>query len=103
MRFVIASQAWQSKNVDQSAVVICIQALWRVSEPLDVHAGCAGLRDPAMPARPSQPKAQWFATAARRLRLARIQAEFRPVRIMMGHKKVQTMAHNTRLPKVEPP
>ncbi len=48
-------------------------------------------------------KAQCLTTAACRLRLASIQAEFRPVRIMMGHKNVQTMAHKTRAPKVEPP
>jgi hypothetical protein len=36
---VIASVARQSKNVDQSAALIRIQALWRVNEALDVHAG----------------------------------------------------------------
>jgi hypothetical protein len=48
-------------------------------------------------------KAQCLAASAWRLRLANIRAELRPVRTMMGHKKVQTMAHNTRLPRVEPP
>ncbi len=46
--------------------------------------------------------AQWFAPTVCRLRLANILAELRPVRIMIGHKKVQTMAHKTRPPKVEP-
>jgi hypothetical protein len=48
-------------------------------------------------------KAQCLAASAWRLRLANIRTELRPVRTMMGHKKVQTMAHNTRLPRVEPP
>ena len=48
-------------------------------------------------------RTQWFATTACRLRLARMRAELRPVRIMMGHKKVQTMAHKVRAPRVEPP
>jgi hypothetical protein len=48
-------------------------------------------------------KAQCLAASAWRLRLANIRAELRPVSTMMGHKKVQTMAHNTRLPIVEPP
>jgi hypothetical protein len=48
-------------------------------------------------------KAQCLAASAWRLRLANIRAELRPVSNMMGHKKVQTMAHNTRLPSVELP
>jgi hypothetical protein len=48
------------------------------------------------------PLLAWSASAWR-LRLANIRAELRPVSTMMGHKKVQTMAHNTRLPRVEPP
>ena len=47
--------------------------------------------------------AQRLAAIAWRLRLAIIRAELRPVRTMMGHKKVQTMAHNTRLPRAWPP
>jgi hypothetical protein len=47
-------------------------------------------------------KTQCLAASAWRLRRANIRAELRPVSIMMGHKKVQTMAHNTRLPRVEP-
>ena len=50
-----------------------------------------------------QAHAQWSAAAACRLRLARIQAEFRPVRTMRGHKNVQTRAHSTRPPTVELP
>jgi hypothetical protein len=56
------------------------------------------------------PQAEWFsaktqclAASAWRLRLANIRAELRPVSNIMGHKKVQTMAHNTRLPSVDPP
>jgi hypothetical protein len=48
-------------------------------------------------------KAQCLAASAWRLRLANIRAELRPVSNMMGHKKVQTMAHSTRLPSVDPP
>jgi hypothetical protein len=48
-------------------------------------------------------KTQCLAARAWRLRLANIRAELRPVRTMMGHKNVQTMAHNMRLPGVEPP
>jgi len=35
-----------------------------------------------------------------RLRLAIIKAEFIPVSIIMGHRKVHTIAQNTRLPSV---
>ena len=48
-------------------------------------------------------KTQCLAARAWRLRLANIRAELRPVSTMMGHKKVQTMAHSTRLPSDEPP
>jgi hypothetical protein len=48
-------------------------------------------------------KTHCLAASAWRLRLASIRAELRPVSTMMGHKKVQTMAHNTRLPIGEPP
>jgi hypothetical protein len=48
-------------------------------------------------------KTQCLAASAWRLRLANIRAELRPVSTMMGHKKVQTMAHSTRLPSVDPP
>jgi hypothetical protein len=48
-------------------------------------------------------KAQCLAASAWRLRLANIRAELRPVRTMMGHKNVQTMAHSTRLANVDPP
>jgi hypothetical protein len=48
-------------------------------------------------------KTQFLTSSAWRLRLANIRAELRPVSNMMGHKKVQTMAHNTRLPSVELP
>ena len=40
---------------------------------------------------------------AKSQRLASIRAELRPVSTMVGHKIVQTMAHNTRLPSLEPP
>ncbi len=43
---------------------------------------------------------QWFSATAARLRLANITAELRPLMSMIGHKKVQTMAHNNRLPTV---
>ncbi len=43
---------------------------------------------------------QCFAAIAARLRLANITAELRPLMSMIGHKKVQTMAHNNRLPTV---
>jgi hypothetical protein len=56
----------------------------------------------AQPAEWFSAKTQCLAASAWRLRLANIRAELRPVRSMMGHKKVQTMAHNTRLPSVEP-
>jgi hypothetical protein len=43
---------------------------------------------------------QRFSEIAARLRLANITAELRPLMSMIGHKKVQTMAHNKRLPSV---
>jgi len=40
---------------------------------------------------------QWSARAAWRLRLASIQAEFKPERTMTGHKKAQTVAKKNAL------